>query len=63
MKILFDLRDHPDHGLVRVANEQLAAADDGYCFVIDDLGVQGLPEPRYRGYADAANALRRAGAA
>ena len=26
-----------------------AAADDGYCFVIDGLGVQGLPEPRYRG--------------
>ena len=26
-----------------------AAADDGYCFVIDGLGVRGLPEPRYRG--------------
>jgi sugar lactone lactonase YvrE len=26
-----------------------AAADDGCCFVIDGLGVQGLPEPRYAG--------------
>ena len=26
-----------------------AALDDGYCFVIDGLGVRGLPEPRYRG--------------
>jgi sugar lactone lactonase YvrE len=26
-----------------------AAADDGYCFVIDGLRVRGLPEPRYRG--------------
>ena len=26
-----------------------AAPDDGYCFVIDGLGVNGLPEPRYRG--------------
>jgi len=26
-----------------------AAPDDGYCFVIDGLGVTGLPEPRYRG--------------
>ena len=22
---------------------------DGWCYVIDGLGVQGLPEPRYRG--------------
>jgi sugar lactone lactonase YvrE len=26
-----------------------AAPDDGCCFVIDGLGVQGLPEPRYAG--------------
>ena len=26
-----------------------ASPDDGYCFVIDGLGVRGLPEPRYRG--------------
>jgi hypothetical protein len=26
MKILFDLRDHPDEGIVRVANEDLARA-------------------------------------
>ena len=26
-----------------------ASPDDGHCFVIDGLGVQGLPEPRYRG--------------
>jgi sugar lactone lactonase YvrE len=26
-----------------------AAPDDGYCFVIDGLGVRGLPEPRYAG--------------
>ena len=26
-----------------------AAPGDGYCFVIDGLGVRGLPEPRYRG--------------
>jgi sugar lactone lactonase YvrE len=26
-----------------------AAPDDGFCFVIDGLGVRGLPEPRYRG--------------
>ena len=26
-----------------------AAPDDGACFVIDGLGVTGLPEPRYRG--------------
>lgn len=26
-----------------------AGPDDGACFVIDGLGVQGLPEPRYRG--------------
>ena len=26
-----------------------AAPDDGACFVIDGLGVQGLPEPRYAG--------------
>ncbi len=26
-----------------------AAEGDGYCYVIDGLGVQGLPEPRYRG--------------
>jgi sugar lactone lactonase YvrE len=26
-----------------------AEADDGCCFVIDGLGVQGLPEPRYAG--------------
>lgn len=26
-----------------------AAEDDGACFVIDGLGVKGLPEPRYRG--------------
>jgi len=26
-----------------------AAPDDGCCFVIDGLGVRGLPEPRYRG--------------
>jgi L-arabinonolactonase len=26
-----------------------AAVDDGCCFVIDGLGVQGLPEPRYAG--------------
>lgn len=25
------------------------AADDGYCFIIDGLGVRGLPEPRYNG--------------
>ena len=25
------------------------APDDGACFVIDGLGVRGLPEPRYRG--------------
>jgi sugar lactone lactonase YvrE len=25
------------------------AAVDGACFVIDDLGVQGLPEPRFHG--------------
>ena len=25
------------------------AEGDGYCYVIDDLGVQGLPEPRYNG--------------
>jgi hypothetical protein len=30
MKILFDLRDHPDHGVVRVANENLVAAGQGY---------------------------------
>jgi hypothetical protein len=30
MKVLFDLRDHPDHGLVRVTNEQLAAAGEEY---------------------------------
>ena len=22
---------------------------DGWCYVIDGLGVRGLPEPRYRG--------------
>jgi sugar lactone lactonase YvrE len=26
-----------------------AAPGDGHCYVIDDLGVRGLPEPRYRG--------------
>jgi L-arabinonolactonase len=26
-----------------------AAEGDGYCYVIDGLGVTGLPEPRYRG--------------
>ena len=26
-----------------------AAVDDGCCFVIDGLGVEGLPEPRYAG--------------
>ena len=26
-----------------------ASPDDGYCFVIDGLGVRGLPEPSYRG--------------
>lgn len=26
-----------------------AAQDDGFCFVVDGLGVRGLPEPRYRG--------------
>jgi hypothetical protein len=26
-----------------------AAPDDGCCFVIDGLGVKGLPEPRYAG--------------
>jgi sugar lactone lactonase YvrE len=26
-----------------------AGPDDGACFVIDGLGVRGLPEPRYRG--------------
>jgi sugar lactone lactonase YvrE len=26
-----------------------AGPDDGACFVIEGLGVQGLPEPRYRG--------------
>ncbi len=26
-----------------------AGPGDGYCYVIDDLGVRGLPEPRYRG--------------
>jgi L-arabinonolactonase len=26
-----------------------AGPDDGFCFVIDGLGVQGLAEPRYRG--------------
>jgi L-arabinonolactonase len=25
------------------------AEADGWCYMIDDLGVQGLPEPRYRG--------------
>jgi L-arabinonolactonase len=28
---------------------RVAAPDDGCCFVIDGLGVQGLPEPRYGG--------------
>jgi len=28
---------------------RVAAPDDGCCFVIDGLGVQGLPEPRYAG--------------
>jgi sugar lactone lactonase YvrE len=26
-----------------------AAPGDGFCYVIDGLGVRGLPEPRYRG--------------
>ena len=26
-----------------------AVPDDGFCFVIDGLGLRGLPEPRYRG--------------
>ena len=30
MKVLFDLRDHPDRGIVRVANERLAAERPDY---------------------------------
>lgn len=40
MKILFDLRSDPDNSVVRVANEHLAAAGEGYFERYGEVGSE-----------------------
>jgi len=42
------LAEMPD-GTIFLSVGREAAADDGAFFVIDGLGVTGIPEPRYSG--------------